>query len=287
MNLQNVPAEMKALKQWACYKTYYDAKRKKQVKNIYSAITGRYAKCNDASTWSDYETAVRYYRKNRLHGLAFALKEGIVFIDIDHAVEKDRIISPEARELMEIFSGSYIERSCSGKGVHILTKGVLPVNAMHKNDKKGLEMYDSHRFVCLTGDLLGTSTNLADAHAVIGALNEHYIGKRPQLKLQVHQAQRFEDDRLIEIISRSRQGSKFDALMRGEQHSYASHSSADFALVSILAFWTQDKAQIDRIFRQSGLMREKWDRRTGATTYGERTIENALRMQTRRFQSEM
>ena len=32
MNLQNVPAEMKALKQWACYKTYYDAKRKNKSK---------------------------------------------------------------------------------------------------------------------------------------------------------------------------------------------------------------------------------------------------------------
>jgi putative DNA primase/helicase len=51
----------------------------------------------------------------------------------------------------------------------------------------------------------------------------------------------------------------------------------------ILAFWTQDSAQIDRLFQQSGLMRAKWDEQHGEMTYGERTIQEALARQTTHY----
>ena len=38
-------------------------------------------------------------------------------------------------------------------------------------------------------------------------------------------------------------------------------SEADLALCTMLAFWCgPDKVRIDRLFRQSGLMRAKWER---------------------------
>ena len=49
------------------------------------------------------------------------------------------------------------------------------------------------------------------------------------------------------------------------------------AFASMLAFWCGNvEEQIDRIFRTSGLMRDKWDRRTGDSTYGQITIRNAV-----------
>lgn len=49
------------------------------------------------------------------------------------------------------------------------------------------------------------------------------------------------------------------------------------ALCSSLAFWTGRNAeQMDRLFRRSGLMREKWDRPQSGTTYGAITIQNAI-----------
>jgi primase-polymerase (primpol)-like protein len=51
------------------------------------------------------------------------------------------------------------------------------------------------------------------------------------------------------------------------------------ALCSLLAFWTGgDTHQIDRLFRDSGLYREKWDEVhfSDGATYGERTIERAI-----------
>lgn len=44
-----------------------------------------------------------------------------------------------------------------------------------------------------------------------------------------------------------------------------------------LAFWCGCvEEQIDRIFRSSALMRDKWDRMTGDATYGQITIRNAV-----------
>jgi primase-polymerase (primpol)-like protein len=60
---------------------------------------------------------------------------------------------------------------------------------------------------------------------------------------------------------------------------YESHSEADLALCSLLAFWTGgDRSRIDRLFGQSGLMREKWDEVHYAddSTYGKKTIERAV-----------
>ncbi|MBM3271540.1 MAG: DUF3987 domain-containing protein, partial [Candidatus Sericytochromatia bacterium] len=51
----------------------------------------------------------------------------------------------------------------------------------------------------------------------------------------------------------------------------------DLALCSHLAFWTgPDPARIDRLFRQSGLMRDKWDEKRLDSTYGAVTIAKAL-----------
>lgn len=50
------------------------------------------------------------------------------------------------------------------------------------------------------------------------------------------------------------------------------------ALCNALAFWTGCNAgQMDRLFRSSGLMREKWDRRQSGSTYGALTIAEAIR----------
>ena len=72
--------------------------------------------------------------------------------------------------------------------------------------------------------------------------------------------------------------SKFSALWAGDWRSlgYPSQSEADYALCGMLRFWTQDPAQLDRLMRQSGLMRAKWDTPRGSSTWGAQTIAAAL-----------
>jgi putative DNA primase/helicase len=70
-------------------------------------------------------------------------------------------------------------------------------------------------------------------------------------------------------------GEKFGRLWIGDASGYASDSEADLALCSLLAFWVgSDAERFDRLFRQSGLCREKWLRRAD---YRQRTIEEALK----------
>jgi RecA-family ATPase len=81
------------------------------------------------------------------------------------------------------------------------------------------------------------------------------------------------DDEVIALARRAKNAAKFEALWSGDTQGYASHSEADQAYISLLAFYTQDEEQLDRLYRQSGLCRQKWLERPG---YRCSTIEKAL-----------
>jgi hypothetical protein len=87
-----------------------------------------------------------------------------------------------------------------------------------------------------------------------------------------------------EIVQRIKEAANADTVIRlalgNWDQDYPSQSEADLALCVHFAFWTRDPAQLDRLFRTSGLLRDKWDEKRGAQTYGQRTIAEALARQT-------
>lgn len=86
-----------------------------------------------------------------------------------------------------------------------------------------------------------------------------------------------DDGDLIRMAKVSRNGATFTSLWEDSTTGYCSQSEADMALCSHLAFWTgKDPVRMDDLFRQSGLMREKWDRPQAGTTYGAITIQKAI-----------
>jgi putative DNA primase/helicase len=90
------------------------------------------------------------------------------------------------------------------------------------------------------------------------------------------------DGELLELAMQAKNGEKFSRLWRGDTSDYAGDESrADLALCSLLAFWTDgDTEGMDRLFRQSGLMRDKWNRRD----YRERTFMKVLEGKTEFYQ---
>jgi len=86
------------------------------------------------------------------------------------------------------------------------------------------------------------------------------------------------DQDLCAKIADSKQGDRFQKLLAGDTSNYGGDDSgADIALCNCLAFWTaKNSEQMDRIFRQSGLYRLKWDERHGEFTYGQMTIKKAI-----------
>ena len=95
-----------------------------------------------------------------------------------------------------------------------------------------------------------------------------------------------DDDEIIELASNQRRsGAKFATLWSGDWNAhFNSASEADSSVVFTLAFYTKDAAQIDRLFRRSGLMRPKWDEQHGEQTYGATTIAKALAKVTKQYQ---
>ncbi|NQT55488.1 MAG: hypothetical protein HQ551_04600 [Desulfobacteraceae bacterium] len=88
-----------------------------------------------------------------------------------------------------------------------------------------------------------------------------------------------DDNRLIDKILESGNGDKIHKLLDGDWSGYGSQSEADLAFCNSLAFWTgNSEGQIDRIFRTSALMRDKWDTKhfSDGRTYGQATIHKAI-----------
>jgi hypothetical protein len=81
------------------------------------------------------------------------------------------------------------------------------------------------------------------------------------------------DEKVIALARNAKNAPKFEALWVGDTTGYASHSEADQALISLFAFYTQNEGQLDSLYRQSALCREKWLKRSD---YRRSTIEKAL-----------
>jgi hypothetical protein len=81
------------------------------------------------------------------------------------------------------------------------------------------------------------------------------------------------DEEVIGLARGAKNAAKFEALWGGNTSDYASPSEADQALISLLAFYTQDEGQLDSLYQRSGLCREKWLKRSG---YRRSTIDKAL-----------
>jgi hypothetical protein len=81
------------------------------------------------------------------------------------------------------------------------------------------------------------------------------------------------DEEVIVLAKGAKNAGKFEALWGGDTSGYVSHSEADQALISLLAFYTQDEAQLDSLYQRSGLCREKWLKRSD---YRRSTINKTL-----------
>jgi hypothetical protein len=97
------------------------------------------------------------------------------------------------------------------------------------------------------------------------------VGKRPASTNGRHSE--LKDEEVIALAKGAKNAAKFETLWEGDTSGYASHSEADQALVSLLAFYTQDEGQLDGLYRKSALCREKWIERPD---YRQRTIQRAL-----------
>lgn len=284
VNFVNIPD---VLKQTASFCVWKMEKRSgRPTKVPYNPRTGAMARTNDPSTFADFNTAMKSYAIGGWDGIGYRVSEGIGAIDIDHCIREDGSLNDVAASILGIFSTAYFERSPSGTGLRGFFK-LSPDFAYDKtvyyinNRKHGLEVYlpgTTNRFVTVTGDMFRPGTVERDDDALRSLLDTFMKRSTRVSSKTVEPVSYLDDDGVIAHASASESGDKFKALYAGNwEEGYDSQSDADMAFVSMLCFWCGNvEEQIDRIFRSSGLMRDKWDRKTGDATYGQITIRNAV-----------
>ena len=144
MNLDNIPKEIRYLRQWVC--TRGDSKVPM------CANTDRAASSTDERTWNTFSQATWSVENGYYDYVGFVFNDnGIVGIDIDDGHDEDGFMSELAADIIGACE-SYTEKSKSGRGFHILLKGDLPFKG--KNNLKGVEIYKTARFFIMTGDTL-------------------------------------------------------------------------------------------------------------------------------------
>ena len=284
-----VPEELRGYQQWICWKLEQLPSDKKPRKVPYSPLTHQRSGSTEKyrQTWGSFDDACNAYETGRYSGISFAVtaSDPFVVIDFDHCVH-DGTIEEWVGQWIEKLD-SYTEISPSGTGIHIIMRGMKPGTRCKRNrDNYDIEMYEKERFLTITGHIVDEKRLLGqDKNALTELYNERLDNAPipPAQPAPPPQLLELDDHALLEKIRSSKQAAKFDALMSGSTAGYGSQdnegtSEADAALCMILAWWTnKDTERIDRLFRTSQLIRPKWDELRGAKTYGQITIENAIK----------
>lgn len=291
----NFPPELKADGKFCVWsgKIKADGKPDKQPLNPRNPQWG--ADSSDPNTFAPLlvaeDTAKRYN-----YGIGMGLFDGIGGIDVDHCIA-DGKLSESAQDVISIMSPCYVEVSPSGEGIHILFRapGFSYDTGKYytKNPHNGVELYISGmspRYFTVTGNVLDGHGEMdqGDASSRLQIVLDKYMRrdakdqKAEQLPAQGKGAAapapvELSDNELIAKAKTAKNGDLFSRLWAGFSVK-KSPSEDDLALCNLLAFWTGcDAERMDRLFRLSGLMREKWDEKRGGKTYGEMTIEKAIK----------
>lgn len=283
----NIPTELRKLNRWVCW-NMEDRKGKptKVPKNPKSKECGN-AMSDNPDTWGSFNQAIECMKKFKLPGIGFMFNnDGILGVDIDSCRDKETgEISEQAIDIINTLD-SYTEVSASGKGIHIICRGKLPEG---KRRRKNVEMYEVGRYFIMTGEIINGRDQIQGREEKLAIVHEKYVNvskkasndtknspKQSENNQNVHEF--VTDDDLIGKALAAKNGDLFSDLMNGNwTHRYSSQSEADITLCNMLAFWTgRDPDAIDRIFRRSGLYRDKWDERRANGTYGSITIADAV-----------
>ncbi len=285
--------ELKARNLWICWN--YVVREGKKTK-VPCTVTGGTCGTDDkfTSTWVTYAEAKAATTDHGFSGIGIIIPKDMFFLDVDHKAVED----PFVQMLLKRFD-SYAELSVSKEGVHILgtydisriptqrdENGRVRLDRRYyvKNPHNKLELYLgglTNRFAVVTEDMVQDMPLTDCTEAVLATLESDMrrkTGAAKEASPKGHNPKQGGDTKTEEVIKalrRQANGKKFTMLFdRGDISQYGEDdSAADCALCSLIAFRTgDDPLLIDAIFRQSALMRDKWERED----YRSLTISAAL-----------
>ena len=285
-----IPIALRRLDQWVVWRAE-DTKRGVTKVPYRARQPTRRASTRARGQWSDAATAIEAVRFHAdLTGIGFVLTpdDPYVGIDLDDVIDPaSGTVAPLAARAIRRLD-TYTEASPSGTGVHLILEGSLEGLRGRKHGR--VEVYEEGRYLTFTGAVLGGHDHIEARQAELEAFHAFAFPRRRSPKAAsggqtgdlpegFEDADALSDYELLDRIFASQHGAQIEALYEGETEGYPSHSEADLALASHLAWWTgYDRERADRLFRGSELYRPKWDeRRYGdGRTYGEGTLDVAF-----------
>jgi primase-polymerase (primpol)-like protein len=266
----------------------------------------------DPKGWMPYDDALELALKHGM-GLGSVLNgDGVIVMDIDAGQLPKRAARPNAHELMllnwreqmlevAVFAGTFAERSASGTGMHIWGFGDLSLGGSDGRNVRPCEIYRSGRFMIVTGRHIQPTPydlRVLPEERVAAIVRRFFqkgtrrraggkiVGLSFDLDIDVDPMD------LEELISLCRDD--FIRLVATEPGAWAGHtgprgesfpsqSEADYWLMRQLAWLTGgDAERMNRLFRASALMRDKYNQRRGAQTYGAILLGAAIHSYTER-----
>lgn len=291
-----LPAALVDRDQWVCWRT--QERDGKQTKVPIIPGSTQFASTTSPETWATFSTAREAVTTTPVDGFGFVFtaEDPLVGVDLDDCRDPDaETPTAWAANVLDTLD-SYSEVSPSGTGYHVIVRGERPEG---RNRAGNIEVYDRSRFFTVTGDhvaatpetvatredalatVVSEELTVADAASASEAsASDAAAGSASPESPSTDAAVPISDDELLDRAQNAANGEKFSRLWSGSTSGYESHSEADLALCRMLAFWTGgDTARVNRLFRRSGLYREKWDtvHYADGSTYGEKTVERAVR----------
>jgi len=271
VNLGGIPNRIRAIERLLHWE--YRVVGERQTKVPIDPSTGDSIDATRPANWMTFGDAVQALRPGI--GLGVALNgDGLIVVDIDTCIDHAGMVTPEAQDVVDR-AGSYAEFSPSGKGIHIFVCGALPPEGRRRGP---YEIYSHGRFMTLTGNQVpGTPATIAENQVFIDWFHARHIARRhsvppappPSVSLTTS------DEDVLTKAFAARNGLALERLLAGDLSEHGNDRSAgDLAATSMVAFWTQDEGQIERIISASPLgARDKWQKRAD---YRSRTIAKAL-----------
>lgn len=306
VNFDNIPIEMKRATRWVMWKREprTDRDGKPYQTKVPYQVNGSRAKSSDSKTWNTFDAVVACIQDNpgKYAGIGFNAGDDSdtgkrwIGADVDKMFDPDagEWKDPEALDLL-MGLGSYAEISPSGTGGRAFAWGYLQGD---RRKNGAFECYDGFnqkgepggRFLTVTGRRIeGAPTEIRDAApAGLAAFERKLAGdetpkiQKPKVDLSVVSDAaisedvlplRPEDDQIIEMIRRSKQGAKFALLFDdpggwkkasdADGNPFKSPSEARYSLISILYWWTRDLISTHAVMSRSAIVSidpDKWQR---------------------------
>ncbi len=165
MRYDNIPEELRKLKQWVC--VLAESKMPMQALSFYPASS------TNPDTWATFDEAVAAVERGHYDYIGFVFNDnGIVGIDIDDGFDENDNLSDLAYDIVGKCR-SYTEQSKSGRGFHIFVRGDIPFKG--KNNLAGVEMYKTARFFIMTGDMAAHWGYIEENQTALDQIVEKYF----------------------------------------------------------------------------------------------------------------